>query len=169
MLPWHLQWFTFSRLVPQYGLYSPRTMASIWVAFFSRACMLLNRGLLVWEWGTGRSDVCVRPLDRSFTSQLILTGGCSCLLPSAPSSPRSWSKSSSVRPQEAWLMLQQFCVSTGGSTEFSTGPVFGRLRHRHPDSRLGLEGPDGSTLCCQNIWYMIISEKEMLLWSWQFN
>lgn len=47
-------------------------------------------------------------------------------------------------------MLQQLCVSTGGSTEFSTGPVFGRLRHRHPDSRLGLEGPEGSTLCCRD-------------------
>lgn len=33
--------------------------------------------------------------------------------------------------------------------EFSTGPVLGRLRHRHPDSRLGLEGPDSSTLCCR--------------------
>lgn len=99
-----------------------------------------------------RSEVCVRPLDRSFTSQLILTGGCSCWFPSttsSPSSPRSCSRSSSVRPQEAWLMLQQFWVSTGGSMEFSTGPVLGRLRHRHPDSRLGLEGPDSSTLCCQ--------------------
>lgn len=114
--------------------------------------MVLNRVLRVWEWYAGRSEVCVRPLDRSFTSQLILMGGCSCWLPSAtssPSSPCSCSRSSSVRPQEAWLMLQQFWVSTGGSMEFSTGPVLGRLRHRHPDSRLGLEGPDSSTLCCR--------------------
>lgn len=114
--------------------------------------MVLNRVLRVWEWHAGCSEVCVRPLDRSFTSQLILTGGCSRWLPSAtssPSSPRSCSRSSSVRPQEAWLMLQQFWVSTGGSMEFSTGPVLGRLRHRHPDSRLGLEGPGSSTLCCQ--------------------
>ena len=132
----------------------PRTIASIWVAFFSRACMLLKRVLRVWGWYAGRSDVCVRPLDSSFTSQLILTGGCLRLLPSpacssSPSSSRSCSRSSSVRPQEAWLILQQFCVSTGGSTEFSTGPVLGRLRHRHPDSRVGLEGRDGSTLCCR--------------------
>lgn len=132
-------------------LHSPSTMASIWVAFFSRACMLLNRELLVYDWDTGRSDVCVRPLVRPFTSQPIFTGGCSSwLFPSAFSSARSCSKSSSVRPQEAWLMLQQFCMSTGGSTESSTGPVFGRLCHRHPDSRLGLEGAEGSTLCCQD-------------------
>lgn len=127
-------------------------MASICVAFFSRACMLLNRVLLACEWGICRSDVCIRPLDNSFTSQPILTGACRCFpsASSSSSSPRSCScsSSSSVRPQEAWLMLQQFCVSTGGSTEFSTGPVFGRLRHRHPDSRLGLVGAAGSTLCC---------------------
>lgn len=59
-------------------------------------------------------------------------------------------------------------MSTGGSTEFSTGPVFGRLPHRHPESRLGLEGPEGSSLCWHetrhSYWQLEINKGLMLGW-----